>query len=159
SNQAVGQSAGPAGGALYLDFSAPTLHKNAFTGNEAFAVATYSTAALSRGGAICLANFSNPALGAPAGGENTFSENRALLGADFFVEGSGPLVNARSNVFTIFPPTSYYVSPLASFDVSGGVGLHPALTADVTVSPSGVDAEGAPGPLRTVNFALSRLSP
>jgi len=158
SNRAVGQSTDASGGALYLRFASPTLRKNTFSDNEAFVDPSYSATTLSRGGAIYLEQ-SSPILGGVAGGGNIFTGNHALAGADVFKEGGPPAVDARWNTFTVFPPSSLYLSPVAGFDVSSGSGLHPAITEDVTVSPLGVDEEGAPGPLRTVRFALSRMTP
>ena len=161
SNRALGASSAR-GGAIYFESSLPTIRGNVFTDNAVEVDPqfpnSFATSWEVAGGAIYLET-SNPLLGGPSEGGNSFLGNRALMGADVFKKGGPAVVDARSNAFTIFPVSSYYVAPLDEFDVSAGSGLRPALTADVTVSPSGVDAEGAPGDLRTLDFALSRLAP
>ena len=161
SNRALGASSAR-GGAIYSESSLLTLRDNDFEDNAVEIDPQFPNSFdpnwEAAGGAIYLEE-SGPVLGGPGAGGNTFLGNRALAGADVFKQGGFPVVDARSNAFTIFPVSSYYLAPLAEFDVSVGSGLRPALAADVTVSPTGVDAEGAPGDLRTLDFALSRLAP
>ena len=161
SNRALGASSAR-GGAIYTEASAPTIRGNVFTDNAVEVDPqfpnSFSPEWEAAGGALYL-DTSNPLLGGPSSGGNTFLRNRALVGADVFKNGGPAVVDARSNTFTIFPVSSYYLAPFDEFDASVGTGLRPALTADVTVSPSGVDVEGAPGKLRTLDFALSRLAP
>lgn len=156
-NKAFGQK-NAFGGGIFLEDSDATIVNNTFSSDSAEVDHTFPDA-YARGGAIYCED-SNPVIGGSPANGNTFEGNHSWIGNDIYKTGGPAIVNARFNTFTIYPPSAYYVRPLAEFDVSDGSGLYPAITHDVVVSPAGSDTNmrsGAEVPFLTIQAALSRV--
>lgn len=144
------------GGALVCEESEAILRENLFSKNRATANPTLYDGD-TRGGALHISGSTVPVIGGSPGAGNTFRDNRAIEGNAIYYDLGDSIVDARYNTLEISPVSSYFVAPLRKFDLSESVGLHAAIEHDVVISPTGSDREEGTGPLRTVQFALSRM--
>jgi predicted outer membrane repeat protein/parallel beta-helix repeat protein len=160
-NRAVAMNLAAGGGIYLCEWSNPTITNNTISENSV-TIDHIMPEATSKGGAIYIEQNSNPLIGGSPTAANTFEDNTALVGADLAKDSDASVVDARFNTFEIYPISGYYVSPIDEFDVSGGTGLSPAVTHDVSVSPAGVDSSpesATQGPFLTIRAALKSVAP
>ena len=95
---------------------------------------------------------------------NTITDNIGTLhprAHDLYRQYPGDVVNARHNIWTVYPPTEYICSPLAEFDTDNGYGAA-QIAQDVYISPLGDNSNSGLdplNPLRNIHHALARLAP
>ncbi len=147
----TGNSTSGYGGGIACRNNANAIISNCtFTGNTA----------LIKGGGLYVENAS-PVVSGAAGLENVFDGNHAPVGGDMAANMvmTTP-VNAAANTFSGYHLSDYYVSPQASFDLTGSTsGLAP-VTQDVYVATDGNDGNNGLSPataFRTLNHAFSQV--
>ncbi len=138
------------GGAINFLESDGNIKNCVFESNQAF-----------YGGAVA-SNNSQPIIGGQSIYSNLFDRNRAPMAANLYVTEASEAINARHNLFTAVPDSTYSVRPSNWIDLTGSSSTVEPITSDVYVSPTGDDAYDGLTPetaFRTTHYALSRIQP
>lgn len=138
------------GGGIYLENSSPVITYCYFYGNYAY----------SSGGGLFADTESEPVIGGSTADGNRFELNWALSGTDLGCESRVTPINARSNVYSGFCHSDYYVSPQDDFDLRDSVSELIPVEQDVYVSTTGDNSNDGTTwdtAYKTLTFAVSQV--